>query len=143
MTKFAVRRNLSNHYYRLGEMGKPWNPETSPNLSGKVSIVTGSNVGLGLETAKRLAEKGATVILACRSEQRAQKALHEIESELPSTKGRVHFIQLDLCSQASVKSFAETFKSKWEMGQGTGTHGPKSDTSSKMTDRFHCAVVSK
>ncbi len=36
------------------------------DVSGKVYIVTGSNCGIGLETARQLVEMGGTVILACR-----------------------------------------------------------------------------
>ena len=38
------------------------------DLSGKVAIVTGSNTGIGLQTAKMLCDAGAHVVMACRSE---------------------------------------------------------------------------
>ena len=41
------------------------------DLSGKVAVVTGGNTGIGYETAKVLAVKGAQTIIACRSEERA------------------------------------------------------------------------
>ena len=43
----------------------------SPDLTGKVIIITGANIGLGLESAKQLANLNATIIMACRSESKA------------------------------------------------------------------------
>lgn len=42
-------------------------------LDGKTVIVTGSNTGIGYETAKAIAFMGAHTIMACRSEERAQQ----------------------------------------------------------------------
>ena len=41
------------------------------DLSGKVTIITGGNTGIGYETAKALVRMGAHTIIACRSEERA------------------------------------------------------------------------
>ena len=41
------------------------------DLSGKVAVVTGANTGIGYETAKALAEMGAHIFIACRSQERA------------------------------------------------------------------------
>ncbi|XP_054650062.1 dehydrogenase/reductase SDR family member 13-like [Dunckerocampus dactyliophorus] len=76
-------------------------------LHGKTVIVTGSNTGIGKTTAIDLAKRGARVILACRSQQRGEAALKEIKSE--SGSNQVVFMQLDLGSLKSVRSFAETF----------------------------------
>lgn len=51
-----------------------------PDQSGKTVIVTGANSGFGFTSAKALAEKGAFVILACRSEKRGEVARQEIEA---------------------------------------------------------------
>lgn len=40
--------------------------KAAPSLEGKVAIVTGANTGIGKTTAERLAQLGATVVLACR-----------------------------------------------------------------------------
>ena len=42
-------------------------------LAGRVAIVTGSNTGTGYETGKALARMGAKVVLACRSQERAEQ----------------------------------------------------------------------
>ncbi|XP_030600693.1 dehydrogenase/reductase SDR family member 13b.1 isoform X2 [Archocentrus centrarchus] len=76
-------------------------------LHGKTVIVTGSNTGIGKTTAIDLAKRGARVILACRSKQRGEAALEEISRV--SGSSQVVFMQLDLGSLKSVRSFAENF----------------------------------
>ncbi|XP_043933846.1 retinol dehydrogenase 13-like isoform X2 [Protopterus annectens] len=74
-------------------------------LDGKTVIVTGANVGIGRETAKDLAKRGARVILACRNLEQAAKAADEIRKE--SGNGNVTTKHLDLSSLASVRRFAK------------------------------------
>ncbi|KAF7642978.1 hypothetical protein LDENG_00246830 [Lucifuga dentata] len=76
-------------------------------LRGKTVIVTGSNTGIGKTTAIDLAKRGARVILACRSKLRGEVALEEVKRESGSSE--VVFMQLDLGSLKSVRSFAENF----------------------------------
>ena len=47
-------------------------------MSGKICIVTGSNSGIGKETTLALAEKGATVVMVVRNQEKGEKALTEI-----------------------------------------------------------------
>jgi NAD(P)-dependent dehydrogenase (short-subunit alcohol dehydrogenase family) len=51
-----------------------WKHADIPDLTGKVAIVTGANSGIGYETAKALASKGATVVIACRNLEKANAA---------------------------------------------------------------------
>lgn len=53
---------LIKHFYIAGKRCT-----FSPNLDGKVCIITGANQGIGYYTAKRLGELGAVVVLACRN----------------------------------------------------------------------------
>lgn len=77
-----------------------------PDLTGKVALVTGANTGIGFETARGLAENHATVILACRSLAKGQRAIEKINR--PNTI----LMHLDLGSLKSVKSFAQEFLKK-------------------------------
>ena len=82
------------------------------NLTGKVVIITGSNTGIGKETARALANFGATVILACRDEKRANEALIDIKST--TKNNNVHFMKLDLSDFDSIRLFARNFKNKYD-----------------------------
>ena len=93
-------------------MSNQWTQNDMPDLSGKVIVVTGANCGLGYEAAKEFARKGARTILACRSTEKAQAALELVKQEIP--EAQVESMQLDLASLASVRDFAETFKSRYD-----------------------------
>ncbi len=80
-----------------------------PNQEGKVVIVTGANSGIGLSTARILADRGARVILACRSRERAEEAIASILDRVPDAK--VEFRELDLSRLDSIRVFAERFLS--------------------------------
>ena len=85
-----------------------WTTENIPDLTGKVIIVTGANCGIGFETAKAFAGKGAHTILACRDIAKAETAQAQIQAELPTAKTAI--MQLDLASLDSIHHFAVTFK---------------------------------
>ncbi len=53
-------------------------------MTGKVVIVTGANAGLGYEVARYLCEGGNDVILACRNEEKANKAVEKIKKQNPN-----------------------------------------------------------
>lgn len=69
--------------------------------------MTGANSGIGYLTARELARRGARVILACRSEERATAALQRLRKEVP--EGEAEFRQLDLGDLSSVRTFAASF----------------------------------
>jgi len=83
-----------------------------PDLSGKVLIVTGGNSGLGYESVKAFAMKGADVIMASRSPQKADEAGKEILKSYPDAK--VHAMELDLASLESVRTFADNFNRQFD-----------------------------
>lgn len=76
-----------------------------PDQSGKCFLITGANSGLGFETSKVLAARGARVLMACRSEDKAQEAIRLIRSETPNAD--VAFLPLDLADLNSVRACAE------------------------------------
>ena len=91
-------------------MSENWTTTRIPDLAGKVIIVTGANSGIGLESVREFARKGAEVILACRSLDKAEVALADIKNEIPSAKAEI--MRLDLASLESVQQFAEAFKAR-------------------------------
>ncbi|MCB8945656.1 MAG: SDR family NAD(P)-dependent oxidoreductase [Ardenticatenaceae bacterium] len=88
-----------------------WTTTHIPNLNGKVAVITGANSGIGFETAKVLAAKEATVVMACRNLEKANQAAQEIR--LGNKRARLEIMQLDLANLASVRKFVETFKAKY------------------------------
>ena len=80
--------------------------DSVPYLTGQTAVVTGANGGLGLETAKALAAKGAHVVMAVRNQRKADEAVAEIGARAPDASLEV--VELDLSSQESVKRAAAT-----------------------------------
>ncbi|KAM9538841.1 dehydrogenase/reductase SDR family member 13-like [Salvelinus alpinus] len=95
--------------------------KSNAKLHGKTVIVTGSNTGIGKTTAIDLSRRGARVIMACRDKQRAEAAISDIKKETGNNE--VVFMELDLGSLQSVRSFAETFLKAYEWWQDKGWRG--------------------
>jgi NAD(P)-dependent dehydrogenase (short-subunit alcohol dehydrogenase family) len=80
-------------------------------MEGKICLVTGANAGIGLETVRGLARMGATVVMACRSVEKGEKAREDV---IRSTgNANVHLLQLDLGSQSDVRRFAAEFRAHY------------------------------
>lgn len=75
------------------------------NLTGKTAIVTGSNTGIGYETALDLYQKGAKVYVACRNEAKAKNAIEKMNAQ--SGTGELVYAHLNLASLTSVKDFSK------------------------------------
>ncbi|HLM27682.1 MAG TPA: oxidoreductase [Thermoleophilaceae bacterium] len=82
-----------------------WTTEDIPDQSGRTAVVTGANSGLGAATARELARKGATVVLACRNTAKGDEAAAAIRDAAPGA--RVEVAKLDLADLTSVHAFAE------------------------------------
>jgi NAD(P)-dependent dehydrogenase (short-subunit alcohol dehydrogenase family) len=82
-----------------------------PDQSGRIAVVTGANAGLGLATARVLAERGATIVLACRDLAKAERAAEQIRSEI--VRASVRVVRLDLASLASVREAADELRSDY------------------------------
>ena len=74
------------------------------SLEDKTVVITGANTGIGLETAVDMAQRGAKVILACRSPEKGKAAVQVVKER--SKNEAVVFSQLDLASLQSVRDFA-------------------------------------
>ncbi len=81
-----------------------WNQLDAPDQSGRIHVVTGANSGIGFEVAKMLAAKRATVVLACRSERKAEAAAALIRASVPDALLEV--MPLDVSDLSSIRAFA-------------------------------------
>ncbi len=87
-------------------MSGNWTEQDIPDQSGRVAIVTGANTGLGFETARMLAERGATVVLAVRNVEKGRQAAGRIS-------GDVAVQALDLTSLDSIRSAAADLRATY------------------------------
>lgn len=87
---------------------KSWNAGDVPELTGKSAVITGATSGIGFETAKVLAQRGAQVWLACRDLVKARLAAERIEAQGSALP--VQVVQLDLASLQSVRECAQELR---------------------------------
>jgi len=85
-----------------------WDINDIADQTDRVAIVTGSNSGIGFETARALALNNATVIMAVRNLDKGQEAAEKIRSEFETAD--VSVMKLDLSNLASIQTFTEDFK---------------------------------
>ena len=79
-------------------------------MTGRVCMVTGASSGIGKETAKKLAELGATVIMVCRNRKRGEKAMSEVKSAGGSSP--VELLLADFASLDAVRSVAREYQER-------------------------------
>jgi NAD(P)-dependent dehydrogenase (short-subunit alcohol dehydrogenase family) len=87
-----------------------WKAENLPDLTGKVSIVTGASAGVGKETALALAAKGSHVFCIGRNKAKTEKVVEEIKAATGNDK--VEFIQADMMDLESARKAAMEFTAK-------------------------------
>ncbi|XP_077334428.1 retinol dehydrogenase 11-like isoform X8 [Lithobates pipiens] len=90
---------------RMQKKGRWHSKKCRVDLTGKTAIVTGANTGIGKFVALDFARRNGRVILACRSRERGQKALEEIQ-RVTGNRNVVLEI-LDTSSMSSVRAFAD------------------------------------
>ncbi len=78
-----------------------WTTEEIPDQTGRVAVVTGANTGLGLETARALAGRGAAVTLAVRNLDKGKAAIDDIRGDVPDAE--LELQELDLASLDSIR----------------------------------------
>ena len=81
-----------------------WTEKDVPDQSGRLTIITGSNTGLGYDTARVLAARGAKVVMAVRDTAKGEAAAASIRKLTPGADVTVQ--KLDLGSLTSVKEAA-------------------------------------
>ncbi|ANW67488.1 short-chain dehydrogenase [Mycobacterium sp. djl-10] len=89
-------------------MSTKWTENDVPDQSGRTAVVTGANTGLGFETAKVLAARGATVVIAVRNVEKGNAAAAQILGAVPRADITVQ--PLDLGSLQSVRTAAAELK---------------------------------
>ncbi|HXT89909.1 MAG TPA: SDR family NAD(P)-dependent oxidoreductase, partial [Trebonia sp.] len=90
---------------------RPWTEADIPDLSGRTALVTGANAGLGRQTARVLAARGAHVILACRSLDKAEHAADEIAAAAGGASTSA--VRLDLAAQSCVRTAAAEIRDRF------------------------------
>lgn len=74
--------------------------------------MTGGYTGIGVVLVKYLYQKNATVYIAGRNKEKFDKAFAGLKKDVPSSKGRVEFLKLDLADQSTIKASADEFLKK-------------------------------
>ena len=88
-------------------------PVPTTSYQGKTVIITGSNVGLGLEATRWIIRLGASrVILACRNVEKGKAAVRDIQATTKCSSDTLEVWQLDMASYTSVQAFATRAKTE-------------------------------
>ena len=88
-----------------------WSTADIPDQHGRIALITGASSGLGLETARALHQKGATVVIACRSPRKAEAARQQLLEM--HCEGALDLVDLDLADLTSVKRCSAAIHSRY------------------------------
>src|SRR5258707_14176538 len=91
-------------------MKAKWTSEDVPGQHGRLAVVTGANTGLGFETARVLAARGASGVLAVRDTEKGKAAAARIAGTAPGAPVTVQ--PLDLASLESVRAAAGELRAR-------------------------------
>src|SRR5260370_13899298 len=91
-------------------MNAKWTSGDVPGQLGGLAVVTGANTGLGLETARVLAARGASVVLAVRDTEKGKAAAARIAGAAPGANVMVQ--ALDLASLDSIRAAADELRAR-------------------------------
>ncbi len=82
------------------------------DLTGKRVVITGGASGLGQETARAMAAKGAEIIIPVRDPAKGEEAVAAIKQSVPDAQ--IELMPCDLGSMESVRAFADAFLAKYD-----------------------------
>ena len=88
-----------------------WSIDSIPEQNGRIALITGANSGLGFDTAQALLEKNATVILGCRSIEKAAEAREKLLSK--TSCGTIELLEIDLADLVQVNKAADQVGGKF------------------------------
>jgi NAD(P)-dependent dehydrogenase (short-subunit alcohol dehydrogenase family) len=81
------------------------------SLKDRVVVITGANSGMGKIIATELAKKGCNIIIVCRTREKPNVALNEIQGQ--SKNPNIDLMKTDLSSQSEIRILAENIKEKY------------------------------
>lgn len=81
------------------------------DLTGQTIVITGANSGIGYEASRFLAYKGARIVMACRSKDKAMAAMSKIKQELPEAE--LDFITYDQADFHAIDRFVAELKQRY------------------------------
>jgi NAD(P)-dependent dehydrogenase (short-subunit alcohol dehydrogenase family) len=84
------------------------------SLKGKRILITGVSAGLGVETARSLAARGAQVVGAARDLNKAKAASEQVRKDAAANSGSFELVELDLANLKSVRTCADRLLAKSE-----------------------------
>ena len=93
-------------------MGTRWTTEQMADQKGRRVVITGASSGIGYETARTFAAKGAEVILAIRNMQKGEEAARQLKQEYPNAE--LNLMKLDLSDLASIRGFANEYQQTYD-----------------------------
>ena len=81
------------------------------DMKGKLILITGANSGIGYQTTLALAKMNATIVMACRDQDKAKKAQEEIKQATGNNS--IYQMHIDVSSQKSIDRFTREFTDRF------------------------------
>lgn len=111
----AILETIGNSFNAVG-LYRRRRAKLPDSLAGQTVLITGANSGIGKETAKAAAARGAVVLLACRDLKKAEQAVAEILEDVGKDKAdNLQLFELDLSSLASVRACAAAISERFSV----------------------------